>query len=70
MRVDVLEVVVGGDGVEVLEDDIADALVLVGVRGVAATLPEKGNQNSMLYFCKKLARFISKNKNAPRRITG
>jgi hypothetical protein len=70
VRVDVLEVVVGGDGVEVLEDDVANALVLVGVRGVAATLPEKGNQNSMLYFCTKLARFIDKNKNVPWGRTG
>jgi len=56
VRVDVLEVVVGGDGVEVLEDDIADALVLVGVRGVAATLPEKVNKNSVI-FLKKAGTF-------------
>ena len=41
MRVDVLEVVVGRDGVEVPQHDVADALVLVGLRQAASALPGK-----------------------------
>jgi hypothetical protein len=41
VRVDVLEVVVGGHGVEVAQDDVADALVLVGLRRIAAALPAR-----------------------------
>ena len=45
MRVDVLEVVVGRDGVEVPQHDVADALVLVGLRQAASALPGKANQS-------------------------
>ena len=54
VRVDVLEVVVGRDGVEVPQHDVANALVLVGLRQAASTLPERATTG------RYKARFFSK----------
>ena len=51
VRVDVLEVVVGRHGVEVPQDDVADPLLVAGLKTVTASLPDEDNYQFIFCFC-------------------